>query len=170
MSVLQTMPRYRLVLLAVFLISLAGSAASMLSQYAFGLNPCVMCIQQRVALMLVCLLSLLALALPARRLWGRSAAAVLLSLPAVFGLYIAAKQIHLQSLPLEQQASCGAPWTFRLRGAPLFDLYEPVIRGTGQCGVVERVFGVPLAWWSALFFSAVLLAVWGAWLRLRKAA
>ena len=160
MSVLQTMPRYRLVLLAVFLISLAGSAASMLSQYAFGLNPCVMCIQQRVALMLVCLLSLLALALPARRLWGRSAAAVLLSLPAVFGLYIAAKQIHLQSLPLEQQASCGAP----------FDLYEPVIRGTGQCGVVERVFGVPLAWWSALFFSAVLLAVWGAWLRLRRSA
>ena len=68
-----------------------------------------------------------------------------------------------------EQPACGAPWTFRLRDWPLFDWYEAVIRGSGQCGVVEKVAGVPLPMWSAMFFGVVLLMLGGLWLRLRQA-
>ena len=40
---------YRKVLMVVFAIGLMGSLSSLLAQYVMGLNPCVMCIQQRVA-------------------------------------------------------------------------------------------------------------------------
>lgn len=155
---------YRQILGVVGAVGLVGSVASMVSQYGFGLNPCVMCIQQRVALMVMTLMAFLALLLPVRLAWGRYLAAGLTSVPALFGGYIASKQLHLQSLPLHEQPACGAPWTFRLRGQPLFDWYEPIIRGTGACGEVHRVLGIALPLWALLFFVVMLLILWlGVW-------
>ena len=157
------MMNYRQTLIAVLLLSLAATGGSFYAQYVMGLNPCVMCIQQRLAVIFTAVLALLCLLLPLARPWGRTGAALLVSAAPVWGLGVAIRQLWLQSLPLDQQPSCGAPWTFRLRDAPLFDWYEPVIRGTGQCGVVEKVFGLALPWWTVLLMGAVLLLVWGMW-------
>lgn len=163
-----TMPRWRLTVLAVFVLASAGTLSSLAAQYLFDMNPCVMCIQQRMGLLFTALAALLCLLLPSAKIWGRTAAALLISAPAAFGLYIAAKQIHLQSLPLHLQPSCGAPWTFRLRNWPLFDLYEPLIRGSGTCGEIHQILGVSLPVWSALFFSLILLPTWLMWLKTLK--
>ncbi|MDO4434091.1 MAG: disulfide bond formation protein B [Alysiella sp.] len=159
---IMVMPRFRLALLLILLISSAGSVASLVAQYWGGMNPCVMCIQQRVALMLLVPTALLGLLLTGNK-GKRLLASVAVSVPAVWGLYIALKQIYIQSLPLMEQPSCGAPWTFRLRHMPLFEWYEPIIRGSGACGEVHLVFGIALPVWSAVFFILVLLILWGAW-------
>ncbi|MCP2040106.1 disulfide bond formation protein DsbB [Neisseria sp. HSC-16F19] len=159
---------YRQTLIVVLLLSLAATGGSFYAQYVMGLNPCVMCIQQRLAVIFTAVLALVCLLLPLARGWGRTVAALLVSAAPVWGLSVAIRQLWLQSLPLEQQPSCGAPWTFRLRDAPLFDWYEPVIRGTGQCGVVDKVFGLALPWWTILLMGAVLLLVWGMWWRNRR--
>ena len=153
--------------LAMAFLGAAGVCASLFSQYVLDMNPCVMCIQQRMALAGIFAVALLSLLLPTRKPGARTLAAVLVSAPAPFGLYIAVKQIHLQSLPLMEQPSCGAPWTFRLRDAPLFDWYEWFIRGSGACGEVYYFFGVPLPVWGALFFTAALLITWGVWWKSR---
>lgn len=158
---LSALPPYRLTVLAVLVLAAAGTLFSLAAQYLLGMNPCVMCIQQRMGLVFTALAALACLALPLSRGWAKTLAALLVSAPAAFGLYIAAKQIHLQSLPPHLQPSCGAPWTFRLRDWPLFDLYEPLIRGSGMCGEVDRFLGVPLPWWSVLFFGLILLLTWG---------
>ena len=145
------MNSYRRLLWFVLGLAVLTTAGSFVSQYIIGLNPCPLCILQRLAVMGTAL-----------------AAALLVSVPAVWGLGVALYQIYVQSLPVMEQPSCGAPWTFRLREWPLFDWYEPVIRGSGQCGVVETVLGVPLPMWSAAFFSAVLLLLWGVWFKLRR--
>ena len=152
---------YRKVLMVVFAIGLMGSLSSLLAQYVMGLNPCVMCIQQRVAMVVMTLMAGISLLLPVAKSWARGLAVMLASIPAVFGGYIAAKQLYIQSLPITEQPSCGAPWTFRLRGAPLFDLYEPIIRGTGVCGEVYKILGVALPMWSLLFFALMLMVLWG---------
>lgn len=152
---------YRQILWLVFAIGFSGSVVSLTMQYAFGFNPCVMCIQQRVSMMVLTLVALLMLLLPVRWAWARLVAAVGVSVPTVFGAYIAAKQMYIQSLPITEQPSCGAPWTFRLRGAPLFEWYEPIIRGTGLCGKVETLLGLSLPTWALLFFVAVLGLLWG---------
>ena len=157
---LTKMPRYRLVVGLVFLLGLGGTISSLFAQYVLGMNPCVMCIQQRIGLVFIAILALPCLLLPLAKRWAKTAAAVILSAPAVFGSYIAVKQIYIQSLPMNEQPDCGAPWTFRLRDAPLFDLYEPLIRGTGVCGEVYQVFGISLPTWSAMFFAIVLIVLW----------
>ena len=166
---LRAMPRYRLTVLAVFLVAAGGVCGSFFGQYVLKMNPCVMCIQQRLALVATMLIALLCLALPHRKLFGRTLAAVLISAPAAFGAWVAAKQIHLQSLPPAEQPDCGAPLSFVLKNKPLFKLYEPLLRGdSGFCGEVHKVLGVSLPVWSVMFFAAVLLIVWVMWLRTFK--
>jgi disulfide bond formation protein B len=161
------MKSYRTVLFVVFLLSAAAAAGSFFAQYVMGLNPCPLCILQRVAVLAVLAASALALLLPTAKAAGRAAAALLVGAPAVWGLYVAGYQLWLQSLPAEEQPSCGAPWTFRLKEWPLFDYWRFVVEGFGNCGVREYVLGVPLPVWSLLFFAAVLLLAWGMLLRLR---
>lgn len=162
---------YRVIVWAILIIVVIGVVSSLIAQYVFGMNPCVMCIQQRLALIGIVLLALLCLLLPLTKLWARCVAALFMSAPTVFGLYIALSQIYLQSLPLDKQPSCGAPWTFRWHDQPnkfLFDLYEPLIRGTGACGEVYRVLGVALPIWGAIFFILVLGLIWVMWFFTRK--
>ena len=161
------MKSYRTVLFVVFLLSTAAAAGSFFAQYVMGLNPCPLCLLQRVAVLAVLAASALALLLPTAKAAGRAAAALLVGTPAVWGLYVACYQLWLQSLPAEEQPSCGAPWTFRLKEWPLFDYWRFVVEGFGNCGVREYVLGVPLPVWSLLFFAAVLLLAWGMLLRLR---
>ena len=165
---LRRLPRGYLMVWAVLLVSLAGAGASLFGQYVLHMNPCVKCIEQRLALFAVALVSLLCLLLPLRRRAGRTAAAAIIRIPAAFGAWVAAEHIHLQSLPFAEQPDCGAPWSFRLRGWPLFDWYEPLIRGSGFCGEINRVLGVSLPVWSLMFFAAVLLAVWALWFAARN--
>ena len=86
---------------------------------------------------------------------------------AVYGAGVAVYQRYIQSLPPGTAPECGAPWTFRLRDWPLFEWYEPVIRGFGDCAVPDYLLGVPLPIWSALYFCFVLLLVWFGWFKAR---
>ena len=151
---------YRQTVLAIFILSAVGTCASLFEQYVMKMNPCVMCIEQRMSLVAIAVLSLLCQLLPLHKITGKTIAALIISAPAVFGWAVAAKQIWLQGLPFDQQPDCGAPWTFRLRSAPLFDLYEPLIRGSGFCGEIYRLFGISLPVWAILFFSMILIIVW----------
>ena len=82
--------------------------------------------------MSVMLVSGLCLLLPTAKRGGRMFAALLVSLPALWGLYVASYQIWLQSLPAGEQPSCGAPWTFRLKDWPLFDLDATLRERAGE--------------------------------------
>lgn len=157
---------FRKILWAVVLLSLVTAAGSFYSQYGLGLNPCVLCILQRVAVLAVGIAALLAAFFRQTGKGLQTVSALWVSIPAVYGAGVAVWQLYIQSLPPGQAPACGAPWTFRLRDWPLFDLYEPVIRGFGDCAVPDYVLGVPLPVWSVLYFGFVLLLVW--WGRLKS--
>ena len=159
---------YRKVLMAVSAVAAAATVASLVLQYGFGFDPCVMCIIQRVSVLAAGLLALLVACLPQRRCAVRGLSATVVSVPVLWGAWTAAKQLYLQSLPLHLQPSYGAPWTFRLQGAPLFDWYEPLIRGFGQCGVVDKFLGVPFPWWMLLVCAVMLALLWGGWWMARR--
>lgn len=148
-------PRHIIILIGI--LATLGTLSSLAAQYIFGMDPCVMCIQQRMALIACIITALFAYFLPHQQKWSKPASLILLLSPAIWGLYISLKQLHLQSLPPHLQPSCGAPWTFRLRDYPLFDLWEPLVRGTGQCGEIHTLFGLTLPTWSAIFFVLIIL-------------
>ena len=121
---------FRKTLWGIAALSVLTACGSFVSQYVLGMNPCVLCILQRLA-------------------------------------GVAVYQRYIQSLPPGTAPECGAPWTFRLRDWPLFEWYEPVIRGFGNCAVPDYLLGVPLPIWSALYFCFVLLLVWFGWFKAR---
>jgi protein dithiol:quinone oxidoreductase len=151
---------FRKALWCVFFLGVFCAAGSFIGQYVLGMNPCVRCIEQRVAVIVTTLLAFVCACCSNRSCIVRVINAVVMSVAPVAGLGVAIYQIYIQHLPLVDQPSCGAPWTFRLRDAPLFELYEPIIRGSGNCGEVQRILWIPLPVWSVLFFSFVLLWVW----------
>ncbi|WP_107928641.1 disulfide bond formation protein B [Neisseria animaloris] len=158
---------FRKTLWGIVFLSVLTTIGSFYSQYGLGLNPCVLCILQRLAVLAVGIATLLTAFGRQTGKTSRTVSALLVSIPAVYGAGVAVYQLYLQSLPPGTAPSCGAPWTFRLRDWPLFDLYEPVIRGFGDCAVPDYFLGVPLPIWSVLYFGFVLLTVWLAWAKTR---
>ena len=159
---------FRKTVLFLVVLSIFAACGSFISQYVLGMNPCVLCILQRLCVLAVGLLAIVTAFSSQSSKFARSLSALLIAAPAVYGAGIAAYQIWLQSLPPGTAPSCGAPWTFRLRDWPLFDWFEPIVRGFGNCAEPDYLFGVALTVWSILYFSFVVLLLLWAWLKTRK--
>ncbi|HEZ3695993.1 TPA: disulfide bond formation protein B [Neisseria meningitidis] len=158
-------PLFRKAVWLLFAVSVCAFAGSLAAQYVLGMEPCVLCISQRLCVLATALCTAIVLMCRPRRKAGGLFGAVFISIPAVTGISVAAYQLWLQSLPPGTAPSCGAPWTFRLKGWPLFDWFEPVVRGFGNCAELDYLLGVALPVWSVAYFLAVALTVWWAWAR-----
>lgn len=159
---------FRKTVLFLVVLSIFAACGSFISQYVLGMNPCVLCILQRLCVLGVGLLAIVTAFSSQSSKFVRSLSALLIAAPAVYGAGVAAYQIWLQSLPPGTAPSCGAPWTFRLRDWPLFDWFEPIVRGFGNCAEPDYLFGVSLPVWSILYFGFVVLLLLWAWLKTRK--
>ncbi len=159
---------FRSTLWGIVALSAAAACGSFILQYIVGMNPCVLCIVQRLMVLAVGLVALLTAFNRQLSTTARTISALLVSIPALYGMGVAIYQIWIQSLPAGTAPACGAPWTFRLRDWPLFDWYEPIIRGFGNCAEPDYVFGVALPVWSVLYFGFVVVLVWGMWFKTRQ--
>lgn len=158
-------PLFRKAVWLLFAVSVCAFAGSLAAQYVLGMEPCVLCISQRLCVLATALCAAIVLMCRPRERAGGLFGAVFISIPAVTGAAVAAYQLWLQSLPPGTAPSCGAPWTFRLKGWPLFDWFEPVVRGFGNCAEPDYLLGIALPVWSVAYFLAVVLTVWWAWAR-----
>ncbi len=134
-------------------------------QYAEGLNPCPLCLVQRgffYAVMGICLLA--ALHNPAGI--GRAAYGGAAALFAAGGFGAAARQVWLQHLPPDKVPQCGPDLYFMLENFPLSRTLQTLLKGTGECAVVDWSFlRLSIAEWSLAWFA--LLFCYAAWLALR---
>ncbi|MCF7521259.1 disulfide bond formation protein B [Neisseria sp. ZJ106] len=159
---------FRKTLCFTAVLSVLAACGSFASQYLLGMNPCVLCILQRLAVLAVGLAALLTAFNRQRSACVRTFSALLLIAPAAAGAGVAAYQLWLQSLPPGTAPACGAPWTFRLRNWPLFDYWEFVVRGFGDCAVPDYFLGIALPVWSIAYFGFVIALVAFAWWKSRR--
>lgn len=135
-------------------------------QHFEGLEPCPMCIMQRYAFVIVALLALIA-GLHGPRSFGQRAYAVLIGLVALTGAGIAARQSWMQRFPPEIP-ECGPGLEFMLESFPLAQALPMIFRGAGDCAAIDwSLFGLSIANWSLLCFSAVIVFV--LWMLVRRA-
>ncbi len=137
--------------LAVVSFGLIGIA--LVLQYAVGLDPCPLCIFQRIAYFALALFALIAAALSPRRAsrWF----GVLALASALAGAGIAGRHVWLQMNP--QGMSCGPGLEAMLENFPLTDVLPRVFRGSGDCSESAwTLLGLTIADWSLLWF--VILA------------
>lgn len=134
-------------------------------QFVGGLEPCPLCVLQRLAFMAFGLIALLGVFLARRRIATRLLAGLAL-LAAVIGAAIAGRQVWLQSLPADRVPACGPGLDYMVQNFPLLKTLSMVLRGSGECAEnVWQFLGLGIAAWALVWF--VLLAALSVYLVLR---
>ena len=160
------MSRRRLVNLTGFLVCAGLMAYALYAQYDLGLEPCPLCIFQRIGVVLLGLTFLVA-ALHHPRSRGRYVYGALIALWALLTIGVAARQLYVQSLPPGTLPSCGAPLAMMMRFMPVTEVVRRVLAGSGECGEVNwRFLGLAMAGWVLIW--ALLLGGIGAFANLRR--
>jgi protein dithiol:quinone oxidoreductase len=143
-------------------------AYALYAQYDLRLDPCPLCIFQRIGVILLGL-AFLAAALHHPRGWGRRAYALLIALCALITAGLAARHLYVQSLPPGSLPSCGAPLLMLLRFTPVLQVIRTVLTGSGECGEINwRFLGLAMPAWVLLW--ALLLGGAGVVANLRSEA
>ena len=136
------------------------------AQFVLHLDPCPLCIFQRVGVFAIGVIFLLAAAHDPVG-WPRRVYAGLLLLAALATVGVAARQLYIQSLPPGSVPACGASLDFMLKVFPLTDVLVKVLTGSGECAKVEwRLLGLAMPAW--VLIAAVSLGFWGLWANLPR--
>jgi disulfide bond formation protein DsbB len=136
------------------------------AQYVMHMEPCPLCIFQRVGIFFIgVIFGIAALHDPAG--WGRRVYAVLLAVAALGTAGVAVRHLYIQSLPPGTIAACGASLDFMLKVFPLTDVLVKVLTGSGECAKIEwRFLGLAMPGW--VLIAALALGGYALWANLRR--
>lgn len=153
---------YRFVSGLLVLASVVGMAFALYLEHVQGLEPCPLCIFQRIGLIGLGLISLIAFLHNPRTVGFKRFYALLGTVAMLWSAGVAARHVWLQSLPPDLVPSCGPGLDYWLNTLPLKSVFEQVLKGSGECAVVDwTLFGQSLPVWSLAFFSVlIVLSVW----------
>jgi disulfide bond formation protein DsbB len=133
-------------------------------QFARDLEPCPLCILQRLAFMAFGLVGLLGVMFARGRTSTRALAGLGL-IAAVLGAGVAGRQVWLQSLPADQVPACGPGLDYMVQNFPLLKTLSMVLRGSGECAENAWQFlGLGIAAWALVWFALLAaLSVYLVW-------
>lgn len=141
----------------VFCAGMMGFA--LYAQHGLLLEPCPLCIFQRIAVIAMGIIFLLAAIHNPGRLGG-FIYSVLLGIAALLGMGVAGRQVWLQSLPPEKVPACGPGLDFMLDAFPLEETVQLVLSGSGECAEISwSLFGLSMPAW--VFIALLVLAIYG---------
>jgi disulfide bond formation protein DsbB len=155
---LLVLPGRRLAYFMGFLICAGLMAFALYLQYGLDLEPCPLCIFQRVAVIATGVILLVAaLHNPGRA--GASFYAVLTLITSGIGAGLAAWHIWIQGQPKGSVAACGMGLDYMLETLPLTDVISRVLKGSGECAEQGWLFlGLAIPSWTFVFFIAMIAA------------
>jgi len=135
-------------------------------QFAVKLEPCPLCILQRLGLAAVGVAFLIAaIHHPAGRLAAGIYAGAI-SLFAIAGAAVATRHVWLQHVPEDQRPSCGPGLDYLVSTFGPIGSISRILRGSGECGKIDWTllsFSIP-EWTLAAFIA---MAAWAIFLATR---
>ena len=135
-------------------------------QFFQEIEPCPLCIFQRLAYITVIAIALVGLLHGPVNFMLRIYSG-LIGIAALIGGSIAGWHVRLQHLPPDEVPECGPGLDYMLDVFPLTDTIRMAFTGSGECAEVSWTFlGFSIPEWSLLWFS--LLTVAAAWHGFRK--
>jgi len=127
-------------------------------QFGLGLEPCPLCIFQRLCFIAIAAIALVAAIHGPRNAWRWCYGAGLIA-AAGTGAGIAGWQVRLQHLPPDQVPECGPGLDYMLDAFPLADAVRMAFAGSGECAEAGWVFlTLSIAEWSLVWFLAIAVA------------
>ena len=161
-----TLPNRRLLNLAGFLTCAGMMGFALYAQHVLLLDPCPLCIIQRVATISLGLVFLIAAVHNPGNV-GSKIYGVLVTLAAGFGVGVASWHVRLQNMPAEDIPSCGPGFEYIVDNFPLSDALGMIFQGSGECAeVVWRLLGLSMPTWVIIGLGGLGIA--GIWNNFRK--
>lgn len=141
----------RLVNFAGFIACVALLGYAYYTQYELGLEPCPLCIFQRIGIASLGLIFLVA-GLHNARGWGAGVYAGLLAIAALATIGVAIRHLYVQSLPPGTIPACGAPLDVLLQFTPVTEVIRKVLTGSGECSELSWKFlGLAMPGWVLIW-------------------
>ena len=146
-----------LLLAAIALLSIV--IAYFYFQRHLYLMPCIMCIAQRYLLALSALSCIAAYAVAKKSVTGYWICIALAIASLLDTIYVASRQLWLQSLPEDLVPACGPSFNWMVETSTLATILEKIFRGDGNCADVDwSLFGISIPGWVVVL-CVVLLVV-----------
>lgn len=153
---------YRLVSGLLVIASIIGMAFALYLEHVQGFEPCPLCVFQRIGLIGLGLISLIAFLHNPINNGFKRFYTFLGTVSILWSLGVAGRHVWLQNLPPDQVPSCGPGLDYWLDTLPLKSVFQQVLQGSGECAKVDWIFlGQSLPVWSGVFFAFVaLISLW----------
>lgn len=146
-------PRVWFLLVALACAGLLGTALYI--QHVEFLEPCPLCVFQRMAFMAIGAIALLAAIHNPRRI-GRRVYTGLISLAGLAGMGVAGRHVWLQNLPPDQVPDCGMGLNYMLETMPFSQVLSEVFYGSGECAEVGWSFlGLSMPGWTFVWYAGI---------------
>ena len=134
-------------------------ATAFYMQYVMGLEPCPLCMMQRIVIYVLAATFLIAI-LHKPAIIGQRIYAGLITLFSLAGAGFSSRQLWLQSLPPEEVPACGPSLDYMIDVLPWTEVLSVMMRGTGDCAKVAWTFlSLSIPAWTLLAF--IVFAVLG---------
>jgi len=149
---------FRVMFLAVLACCAGLLGFGLYLQHGLNLEPCPLCILQRVAFMAIGVTALLAALFNPGGV-GRKLFGLLIVLFSATGAAVAGRNLWLQSLPPDKVPECGPGLDYMLETFPLAKALPMVLQGSGECAKVEwTMLGLSIPAWALGWFMVFLIA------------
>ena len=157
MNPLALKPRTAFILCAISCATLLAYA--FYEQFAMAIEPCPLCILQRLGFMGLLVVSVVAAfhdpATTGRRVYG-----LLAILLAGWGVSVAARHVWIQHFP-PPTSGCGAPLSYLLDTLPLTEALRRAFTGSGDCAEVNWTFlSLSMPEWTLGIYVVMLAAAY----------
>jgi len=146
------------------LMALGAACCFALVAYAYylqtskGLEPCPLCIFQRIGFIVTGIVMLVA-ALHGPRRIGRRVYGMLAAIATIAGGSVAVRHIWLRHLPPDQVPDCGPGLDYMLEAFPLGKTLTTVFTGSGECAASDGwlLLGLDMPSWALIGFLGLLV-------------
>jgi len=153
--------------LAGFVACAGMMGYALYAQYGLGLEPCPLCVFQRVAVIATGIVFLIAF-LHGPHIAGRRVYGLVAALAGLAGMSVAGRHVWLQNLPPDQVPACGPGLDFMLDTFGLGEAVGMVLSGSGECADVDWSFlGLTMPVW--VLIGCAGLTAWAVWNNWRRA-
>lgn len=141
-----------------FILSVIIITTALVFQYILKLEPCPLCVLQRIIIVTLGIIFLIGLLHNpmnslVRRLYGQ-----IIATTSIAGLAISGRHIWLLSLPKEELPECSTDLYEWLKTLPPNEVIEKIFQGTRECSEVTwTLAGFSVPEWSIFVFSCFCL-------------
>ncbi len=157
----------RMMNLAGLLACMGLMAYALYAQYQLLLSPCPLCIFQRLSVIALGLIFLLAFVHNPGRQGMSRLYALLILIAGGTGAFVAGRHVWLQNLPAEKVPACGPGLDFMLEAFPVLEVLDMVLTGSGECASVDwSLLGLTMPAW--VLIAVTILTVAGVLNNLRR--